>query len=130
QVDAAVRLAGDAAAHHVAQRQRRVALALALAQRGQRVGRLARLRDRYHDGVAVDRRVAVAELAGVLYLDRDARELLEQVLAHQRRVVAGAARRQDDPLGAAQLLRVEVEAAEVGGGVGVVEAAAQGVLQR
>ena len=45
-------------------------------------------------------------------------------------MIAGAARRQDDALGLAQLLRIEVEAAEVGGALGIVEPAAQGVLQR
>ena len=96
-----------------------MALALALAQGRQRVGRLAGLRDGDDDGVAVDRRIAVAELAGVLDLDRDAGELLEQVFADQGRVVAGAA--------AVRMMRsawrsccgIEVEAAEVGGGVGV-----------
>ena len=130
EVDAAVGLPRDAAADDVAQGQRRVPLALALAQGGQRVGRLAGLGQGQHDGVAVQRRVAVAELAGVLDLDRHARELLEQVLADQRRVVARAARRHHDPLGLAQPLHVEVEAAEVGRAVGLVQPAAQGVLQR
>ena len=62
-------------------------------------------RDGDDDGVAVDRRIAVAELAGVFDLDGDAGELLEQILADQGRVIAGAARRQDDALGPAQLLR-------------------------
>ena len=130
QIDAAVGLAGNAAADDVAQSQSRMALALRLAQRRQGVGRLARLRDGDDDGVAIDGRIAIAELAGVLDLDRDAGELLEQILADQGRVIAGAARGQDDALGAAELLRVEVQAAEVSGGVGVVEPAAQGVLQR
>ena len=63
QIDAAVGLAGDAAADHVAQRQRRMPLALRFAQGGQGVGRLAGLRDGQDDGVAVDRRIAIAELA-------------------------------------------------------------------
>src|SRR3712207_7698353 len=53
---------------------------------GQGVGRLPRLGQGDHDGVAVDGRVAVAELAGVLHLHRDAGELLQQVLPHQGRV--------------------------------------------
>ena len=130
QVDAAVSLAGDRTADDVAQRQRRVALALRLAQGGERVGGLAGLGDGDDDGVAVDRRVAVAELAGVFDLDGDARELFQQVLAHEGGVVAGAARRQDDALHLAQPARVDVEAAEVGGRVGLVEPAAQGVLDR
>ena len=47
--------------------------------------------------VLVDRRVAVAELAGVLDLDRQAGEFLEQVLADDARVVARAAGGEDDP---------------------------------
>ena len=91
QVDAAVGLAGDRAADDVADRQRRMPLALHLAQRGQRVGRLAALRDREQQRVAVDRRVAVAQLAGVFDFDRDAGELFDQVLADQGRVPARAA---------------------------------------
>ena len=45
QVDAAVGLLGDRAAHHVADGQRRVPLAFHFAQGRQRVGRLAALRD-------------------------------------------------------------------------------------
>ena len=55
--------------------------------------------------VAVDRRVAVAELAGVFDLDRDAGELLDQVLADQGRVLAGAAGGEDDAVDLPQLLR-------------------------
>ncbi len=69
-------------------------------------------------------------IGGVLDLDRDAGELLEQVFADQRRVVAGAARRQDESLGPAQLLGVQVQTAEVGRGVGGAEPAAQRVFQR
>src|SRR5262249_38213583 len=57
-------------------------------------------------------------------------ELLEQVLADERRVVAGAAGGEDEALGPPQLADVEVEAAEAGGAVGGVEPAAGGVLQR
>ena len=106
-------------------------LRLRLAQGRQRVGRLARLRDGDDDGVAVDGRIAIAELAGVLDLDGDAGELLEQILADQRRVIAGAAGRQDDALDLAQLLRCRGSGRRSGRvRVGVVEPAAQGVLQR
>ena len=105
QVDAAVRLAGDGAADDVADGERRVALALRLAQGRQRVGRLARLRDGQDDRVAVDRRIAVAELAGVLDLDRDAGEFLEEIFADKAGVVAGAAGGQDDAVDLPELLR-------------------------
>ena len=93
--------------------ERRAPRALRLAQRGQRVGRLARLRDHEHERVAVDDRVAVAELRRVLDLDRDARELLDQVLADQRRVPARAAGGDDDAVELPQLLRRQVQAAEL-----------------
>ena len=59
------------------------------------------------------RRIAVAELAGVFDFDRNAGELLDQVLADQGRVPAGAAGGEDDAVDPAQLLRREVQAAEV-----------------
>ena len=124
QVDAAVGLARDARPDDVAQRQRRVALALRLAQRRQGVRRLAGLGNCHDDGVAVDGRVAVAELAGVLHLHRDAGQLLEEVLADEPGVVARAAGGHDDAVDLAELLRREVQAAEVGGAVGLVEPAA------
>ena len=115
QIDAAVGLAGDRAADDVADRQRRMALALHLAEGGQRVGRLAALRDGEQQRVGVERRIAVAELAGVLDLDRNAGELLDQVLADQGRVPAGAAGGEDDAVDRPQLLRREIQAAEDGG---------------
>ena len=77
--------------------------------------------DGQHDRVAVHGRVAIAELAGVLHFDREARQFLQQVLAHQAGMVAGAAGGEDQSLGTAQLAVVEVQAAKVGGGIGVVE---------
>ena len=46
-----------------------MALALDLAERGEGVGRLTRLRDREQERAFIDRRVAVAELACVFHLD-------------------------------------------------------------
>ena len=70
--------------------------ALRLAQGAQRVGRLARLAQDEDERAVVERRVAVAELAGVLDLDRQVREPLDQVLADQGRVPARAAGGEDD----------------------------------
>src|SRR5262249_42174311 len=99
--DAAVGLAGDARARDRANRQRRLTFTPRLAQRGQRVGSFAGLRDCGDDRVAVQRRVAVAELAGVLDLDGDAGKLLEEVFADEGGVVARAAGGEDEALGAA-----------------------------
>ena len=55
-------------------------------KRGQRVGRLAALRDGEQQGVVVQRRVAVAQFAGVLHFDGQAGQRLDLVFAHQRRV--------------------------------------------
>ena len=69
-----------------------------LAQRRQRVGRLARLRDDDRQLVAADDRVAVAVLGAVVDLDRHLRQRLDQVLADQRRVPRRAARDDRDLL--------------------------------
>ena len=61
------------------------AVPLGFAQRRQRVGRLARLRDDDGQRVGRDDRVAVAVLGAVVDLDRKPRELLDQELADQRR---------------------------------------------
>ena len=122
KIDAAVGLAGDAAADHVAQGQRRMSLALRFAQGGQGVGGFARLRDGQHDRVAVDGRIAIAKLRGVFHFDRNAGEFLEEIFADQGGVIAGAARRQDEAIGTAELLRIEVEAAEVGRGILIARA--------
>ena len=96
QIDAAVGLLGDRAADHVADGQRRMPLALHLAQRRQRVGRFAALRDGEQQRVVVQRRIAIAQLAGVFDFDRNLGQVLDQVLAHQGRVPTGAAGREQE----------------------------------
>ena len=86
-------------------RQRRMPPPLRLAQGGQRVGRLARLAEGEDERAVVERGVAVAELAGVLDLDRQVGQLLDQVLADQGRVLARAAGGEDDPADPAELPR-------------------------
>src|SRR4029453_15191802 len=66
------------------------------------------------------------ELTRVLHLDRQSPILLEQVLTHEPGVVAGATGREDDLVGLPELADVEVESAEVGGGVRLVQPAAHG----
>ena len=91
---------------------------------GQRVGRLARLRDADDEVARADHRVAVAVLGGDVHLHRDPRPLLDRVAADQAGVVARAAGDDDDPLGVAQqrlvdrALVVEVHAVGAHGAVG------------
>ena len=83
--------------------------------RGERVGRLARLRDPDHEIVRADHRIAVAELGGDVHLDRDPGPVLDRVAPDQARVV-GRATGDDDH--AAQLggaLLGVVELAEIDG---------------
>ena len=103
QVDAAVGLAGDRAADGVDDRQGRMPPPLRLAEGAQRVGRLARLAEDEDERPVVERGVAVAELAGVLDLDRQVGQPLDQVLADQGRVPARAAGGEDDPADPAEL---------------------------
>ena len=102
QINAAVGFLGDRAADDVANRQRRMPLALDLAQRGQRVGRLAALRDREQQRVAIHRRVAIAQLAGVFHFDRNPGELLDQIFADQRRMPTRAASGEQNAVDRAQ----------------------------
>src|SRR3981189_3012482 len=63
-----------------------------LADRSQRVGRLAGLRDADHEGVLVDNRLAIAELRGGFDLDWKARPGLDDVFAEKGRVIRRAGR--------------------------------------
>ena len=78
----------------------------------------------------VDRRIAIAQLAGVFDLDRNAGERLDQVFADQRRVPARAAGGEHDPVDRPQLLRREIQAAEHGRRLVAVEPAAHRVAHR
>ena len=83
----------------------RGAAALGLAQRGQRVGGLARLRDDDRQRVRRHDRTAIAELGAVVDFDRHARQLLDHELADQRRVPRRAAREDRDLLDRRELRR-------------------------
>mmetsp|Transcript_23515 Transcript_23515/g.69444 ORF Transcript_23515/g.69444 Transcript_23515/m.69444 type:complete len:212 (+) Transcript_23515:460-1095(+) len=96
QVDAAVGLARDRRADGVADAQAEAARCPRELQRRERVGRLPRLRDCDEHVLPAEDRVAVAELRGVLDLARHPRQVLQQVLPNQARVVRGAARDHDD----------------------------------
>ena len=67
------------------------ALLLGVAQRGQRVGGLAGLRDEDRQAALVDRRLAVAIFAGDVDLDRQPGEALDPVFADEARHIGGAA---------------------------------------
>ena len=90
-VDRALGLARDHRADHVADRQGLRALGLGLALGGNGVRRLPRLRDQHGDGIGPEDGIAIAPLAGVVHLDRHARQPLDHELARLGRVPAGAA---------------------------------------
>ena len=130
EVDAAVGLAGDGAADGVDDRQGRVPAALGLAQGAEGVGGLARLAEDEDERPVVERRIAIAELAGILDLDRQVGEPLDQVLADQRRVPARPAGGEHDAADAAELAGREVQPAEDRGGLGAAEPPSAGVHDR
>ena len=107
-IDRPVGLARRHAADHVADGDAGGAFALRLAQRGQRVGRLARLRDDDGERVWRHNRLAVAVLGSVVHFDRDARQLLDHELADEAGVPRGAARQNRDVLDRGQLGIVEL----------------------
>ena len=130
QVDAAVALAGDRAAHHVDQADAPAALAVDLLDGEQGVDGLAGLADRDVERVRLDDRVAVAELARRLGVRRDPGQLLDELGAHLADVVGRAAAEDLDPLHRPQVAGVHVEPAEVGGAEALVEPAADRALDR
>jgi hypothetical protein len=82
QVNAAIGLAGDTAAHHVADRHRGMALALHLAHGRQGVNRFATLGERKEQSLVVERWVAITKLASVFHFDGNSRDGLDHVLTH------------------------------------------------
>jgi len=92
----------------------------------QHVGRLAGLGDRDDQRVAVQHRVAVAELAGQFHLDGEPRPVLDRVLGHQPGVVGRPAGHHEDLVDGAQF--VLAEPLLVQHDAGAVEVPPQGVL--
>ena len=96
RVDRAFGLARRHAADDVADGEAAGALALGFAQRRQRVGGFARLRDGDGERLVVDDRIAIAVFGAVVHFDRQLRELLDHELADERGVPRGAAGEQRD----------------------------------
>ena len=76
-----------------------------IAQRRQRVGGLARLRNEDREIAGRERHVAVAELRRDIDLDRQLREMLEPVARHHAGVIGGAAGRDRNPIERAEIER-------------------------
>ena len=83
--------AGDRGGRHVDDADRLGPLRLGVAQRSQRVGGLARLRDDDRQTVRLDRGLAIAIFGGDVDLDRQAGEALDPIFADQPRHIGGAA---------------------------------------
>src|SRR5207249_6301452 len=94
-----------------------MSFALRLAQGSEGVRGLAGLGNGQDNGVAVDGRIAIAELAGIFHFHGNASKFFEKIFANESRVVAGAAGGEDEALSPAELLAVEIQAAEVRAGV-------------
>ena len=72
----------------------------------QRIGSLATLADGYHHITLRHNRIAVSELTGVLYIDRNAAQRLNHLLADESGVPRSAASHNDNALGTKQLTAV------------------------
>ena len=113
RVEDVVRLAGNGGADHVADGESAGSPRLGFAEAAQRVGGLAALRDGDAEGPRVDERLAIAELARQIDLDRDAGQGLDHELAGQRGVPARAAGDDVDLVQARDRLGVEVAPVEI-----------------
>ncbi|MES4793077.1 MAG: hypothetical protein C4321_08940, partial [Chloroflexota bacterium] len=105
-VENRVGLAGHRRVDHVDDREnlRLVRRGLGEPARLHGVEGLARLTDADHERPGVEDGVAVAELARDVDLDRQASPVLDGVLGHEARVVAGAAAHDEDLVDVAQVL--------------------------
>ena len=112
QVDPPIGLAGNRRADRVTDGQCLVALPPALPHRRQGIGRLPALGDREHHRGVGQRRVAVSQFTRVLDLGRNPGKFLDQVLAHEPGVPAGATGGQDDPVDPSQFSHVGIEPPE------------------
>ena len=109
RVDDAVALARHGRAHHVRDAEHLRALYARVADGGQRVGRLARLRHGHHQGGRRDDGVAVAEFAGHLHFRGDARPTLDEVLRDEARMIRRAAGDDVHAVDKVELLQREVQ---------------------
>jgi hypothetical protein len=100
------------------EREHRGALVAGVARGGDGVAGLAGLRDRDDERVRVEDRVAVAELAGDLDLDRDAGPVLDRELADHAGVQRRAAGDDEHLVDAAELALVGAQLVEVEPSVG------------
>ena len=116
-VDGAVGLAGGHAPDDVADGDAPGAPGAGLAQRGQRVGGLAGLRDRHGQGARADQRLAVAELRGVVDVHADAGQRLDEELADQAGVPRRAAGQDPHLVDRAQRRVRHLQLAQVDAGV-------------
>ena len=129
-VDAAIALPGDRAGHIIADAKSAVPLALALTKRRKSIGGLAALTEDKDKRVLGHRKVAVAELTGVLALGRNLGKVFDQVLSHHGGVEGGTAAAQNDPLDGAELGVAHVQTSELGGCLLMGETAAHRIGHR
>ncbi len=101
----------------------------ALSQCRQRVRCFSTLGDCKDHRVMTHRRISVSQLAGVLDFGRDSSELFQQILAYQSGVPACSARGQHDAVDLSQMLRVDIQSAELGGRRVVVDPAPHAVFE-
>ena len=131
QIDDVVRDARGLAAHDVAEREEPRSALPRCIHRRERVGGLARLRDRDRELSLRHDRVAVAVLGRDLDVAWDLREAFDEVLAHERRVQRGATGDERDARQrlheVVRHLHVRVENDAAGG---AIDAAEEGVGDR
>ena len=112
QVGAAIGGTGDARANDIADAIEEGPFLLGQLDGGQRIGRLATLTHGDDHIVRINDGVAVAELRGVLHLDRYLSRLLNKVLADESRVPRGATGTDNNTAGIDKLFLVVSDAAE------------------
>ncbi len=113
-VNAAIAFARDGAGDVIANSERAMSFAPALAQCAERIGGFAALADREDERVVRHWRIAMAKLARVFDFDWNVGQMLDEIFADHAGVQRGAATGKHDSTDVAQLLRRHVQTAEFG----------------
>ena len=112
-IGAGIGIAGNAAAYGIDDAKDKGALAASQLNGSKGIGRFATLRDGKNDIIRTDDGIAVAELGGIFYLHGYLAEGLEELLANEACVPAGATGHDDEAAGTQEAVAIEVDGREV-----------------
>ena len=122
-------LTRNRAADNVSNRQSAGAKTFSLTQRCQRIAGFTALADNNRQTVAINKRIAVTELAGNIHLNRHTRQLLQIIFADNACMISGTAGHNKDFIDVSQFLCCPVQLGEADGFCCRIKTAGHGIAQ-